>query len=186
MGVELLAAKAAGTLRRARAAEGQGADASSPPATTPDSEKAAGTPGEATGQAAGPLALVTSYRYFDDITVFSTVDLGTGRVVDVEAAQHLRTPLSDEEYEEAKALAKERSEEVKALYQRFGEQAQRLSAVQPVHGQGRPADSPGRPPDLPGRHERPELSPPVIDLTTRQVATPEPEAFPKPRPRPMT
>ncbi len=57
------------------------------------------------------------------MTVFATVDLGTGRVVNVEAAQHLRTPLSDEEYEEAKALARERSEQVKALYQKFGEQA---------------------------------------------------------------
>ena len=44
---------------------------------------------------AGPRAIVTSYRYFDDITVFSTVDLETGRVVKVEAAQHLRTPLSE-------------------------------------------------------------------------------------------
>ncbi len=47
----------------------------------------------------GPLAIVTSYRYFDDITVFSTVDLATNRVVRVEAAQHLRTPLSQTEFE---------------------------------------------------------------------------------------
>ena len=47
----------------------------------------------------GPLAVVTSYRYFDDITVFSTIDLGTGRLVKVEAAQHLRTPLSDAEFD---------------------------------------------------------------------------------------
>ena len=36
-------------------------------------------------KAPGPLAVVTWYRYFDDITVFSTVDLGTGKVVAVEA-----------------------------------------------------------------------------------------------------
>ena len=32
---------------------------------------------------ANPRAVVTSYRYFDDLTVFSTIDLGTGKVVEV-------------------------------------------------------------------------------------------------------
>ena len=57
----------------------------------------------------GPLAIVTSYRYFDDITVFSTIDLGTGKVVKLEAAQHLRTPLSDGEFDEACDLARARA-----------------------------------------------------------------------------
>src|SRR5262249_40204717 len=41
------------------------------------------TPKEKAG-GAGPLAIVTSYCYFDDVTVFSTIDLGTGRVIAVE------------------------------------------------------------------------------------------------------
>ena len=65
---------------------------------------------------------MTSYRYFDDITVFSTVDLATNRVVKVEAAQHLRTPLSQTEFDEAKEMAREKSAEVKQLYERFGDQ----------------------------------------------------------------
>ena len=56
--------------------------------------------------ARGPLALVTSYRYLDDITVFATVDLGARRIVNLEAAQHLRTALSDEEFAAAKAPAR--------------------------------------------------------------------------------
>ena len=82
-----------------------------------DDEKAKARP-----TAPGPLAVVTSYRYFDDITVFSTVDLGKGKVVAVEAAQHLRTPLSEAEFEEAQELAREKSDEVKQLYERFGKQ----------------------------------------------------------------
>ena len=68
------------------------------------------------------MAIVTSYRYFDDITVFSTVDLKTNRVVKVEAAQHLRTPLSQTEFEAAQAMARDKGEEVKQLYDRFGDQ----------------------------------------------------------------
>src|ERR1700733_15121835 len=59
----------------------------------------------------GTLAVVTWYRYFDDITVFSTVDLGKAKVVAGEAVQHLRTPLSSGEFEEAQELAREKSDE---------------------------------------------------------------------------
>jgi hypothetical protein len=132
----------------------------------------------------GPLALVTSYRYFDDITAFATVDLATGRIVNLEAAQHLRTPLSDEEFEDAKALAKERSEEVKALYQKFGA---RLS-VYPQFSQFTVKDDPRihRVIHLTYRVGTKDLSypRPLIDLTTRQVSTPAAEDFPQPsRPR---
>src|SRR5262249_10807428 len=77
---------------------------------------------KAAAKAAGPRAVVTSYRYFDDITVYSTIDLQTGRVVDVQAAQHLRTPLSDDEYEEAQAMVRAKSDEVKKLYEQYGDQ----------------------------------------------------------------
>ena len=109
----------------------------------------------------GPRAIVTSYRYFDDITVFSTVDLGTGQVVKVEAAQHLRTPLSESEFEEAVEMAREKSEPGQAALRAIRRPAHGLSAVQPVHRQGRPAGPSGRSPDLPRRQARPELSAPA-------------------------
>jgi Cu2+-containing amine oxidase len=131
----------------------------------------------------GPLAVVTSYRYFDDITVFATVDLGTGRVVDLQAAQHLRTALSAEEFEEAKVLARDQSEPVKALYQRFGDKL----SVYPQFSQYTAKDDPRvhRVVHLTYRVGTRDLSypRPVIDLTTRRVVTPEPEAEPRPRPR---
>ena len=43
------------------------------------------------------------------------------------------TPLSDGEFDEAKELAREKSDEVKQLYERFGKELTRLPAVQPVH-----------------------------------------------------
>ncbi len=100
VGVELLAAPGSSAAAEKRAADAKDGEPAPP---------AAGEPGKADEKEKapkpGPLALVTSYRYFDDITVFSTIDLGTGRVVKVEAAQHLRTPLSDSEFEDACALA---------------------------------------------------------------------------------
>jgi hypothetical protein len=132
----------------------------------------------------GPLAVVTSYRYFDDITVFSTVDLGTGRVVKVEAAQHLRTPLSDVEFEDAVELAREKSEDVKALYERFGK---RLS-VYPQFSQFTVKDDPtiNRVVHLTFRVGKRDLSHPrpQVNLTTREVETPAPEAEDEPRPKP--
>jgi hypothetical protein len=129
----------------------------------------------------GPLAVVTSYRYFDDITVFATVDLGTRRVVDLQAAQHMRTALSDDEFEEAKALARDRSDPVKALYQRFGEKL----SVYPQFSQFSRKDDPRvhRVVHLTYRVGTKDLSypRPLVDLTTRQVTTPAPEEFSKPR-----
>jgi hypothetical protein len=126
----------------------------------------------------GPLAVVTSYRYFDDITVFATVDLGTRKVVDLQAAQHMRTALSDEEYEEAKKLALQRSEPVKALYQRFGEKL----SVYPQFSQYATRDDPRvhRVVHLTFRVGTKDLSypRPAVDLTTREVTTPLPEEFP--------
>jgi hypothetical protein len=129
----------------------------------------------------GPRAVVTSYRYFDDITVFTTVDLGTGRVVKVDAAQHLRTPLSDAEFEEAKALARERSEPVKALHDRFGDQV----TVYPQFSQFTRKDDPRihRVVHLTYRVGKRDLSypRPEVDLTTREVETPGPIAEPAPK-----
>jgi hypothetical protein len=130
------------------------------------------------GKAKGPgaRAVVTSYRYFDDITVFSTIDLGTGRVVKVEAAQHLRTPLSDAEFEEAVELAREKSDEVKALYERFGKQL----SVYPQFSQFKVKDDPriNRVVHLTYRLGKRDLSypRPQVNLTTREVETPAPEA----------
>ena len=156
-----------------------------PPGGSPENTTKAGESEKATTKplaaVRGPLALVTSYRYFDDITVFATVDLGAGRIVNLEAAQHLRTALSDEEYEEAKALARERSEQVMALYQKFGDNL----SVNPQFSQFTVKDDPRihRVIHLTYRVGTRDLSypRPIVDLTTREVATPAPEVFPKPR-----
>jgi hypothetical protein len=133
----------------------------------------------------GPRAVVTSYRYFDDITVFSTVDLATGRIVNVEAAQHLRTPLSDAEFEEAKELAREKSDEVKRLYERFGKELR----VFPQFSQFTVKDDPriNRVVHLTYRVGKRDLSypRPEVNLTTNEVETPAPdrEAEPAAKPR---
>ena len=124
-------------------------------------------------------AVVTSYRYFDDLTVFSTIDLNTGKVVEVQAAQHMPTPLSDGEYEEAIALGREKSDEVKRLYERFGDQL----TVYPQFSQFTVKDDPRRHRvvHLNYRVGKRDLSypRPQVDLTTRQVVVPAPEAEPK-------
>jgi hypothetical protein len=123
----------------------------------------------------GTRAIVTSYRYFDDITVFSTIDLDTGRVVKVEAAQHLRTPLSQVEFDEAQEMAREKSDEVKQLYERFGDQI----SVYPQFSQFTINDDPRvhRVVHLNYRVSKRDLSypRPRVDLTTRQVELPSPE-----------
>ena len=115
--------------------------------------------------------MVTSYRYFDDITVFATVDLGTGRVVEVQAAQHLRTALSEGEYEEAKAMARQRSEPVKELFEKFGDKL----SVYPQFSQYTPKGDPRvhRVVHLTYRVGTKDLSypRPMVDLTTREVVT---------------
>jgi hypothetical protein len=162
--------------------------AESKPSNTKQDNGKAETPNEKAGtrlqpRAPGPLAVVTSYRYFDDITVFATVDLGTGRVVGLEAVQHLRTALSDEEFEDARALARQRSDEVKALYAKFGDRI----TVYPQFSQYTVKDDPRvhRVVHLTYRVGTRDLSypRPFIDLTTRQVTTPPPEAIPAPRRR---
>jgi hypothetical protein len=128
---------------------------------------------------AKPRAVVTSYRYFDDITVFSTIDLTTGKVVDVQAAQHVPTPLSDGEFDEAVERAREKSDEVKRLYQRFGDEL----TVYPQFSQFVVKDDPRRHRvvHLNYRVGKRDLSypRPQVDLTTREVVVPAPEEEPK-------
>lgn len=170
VGVELMTAKEG---KEPEQAEGK-PSGTEPPADRPKGEA------KAPRKVHGPLAVVTSYRYFDDITVFATVDLGTSRVVAVEAAQHLRTALSDEEYEEAQAMARERSDEVKSLFQKFGDQL----SVYPQFSQHTVKGDPRvhRVVHLTYRVGTKDLSypRPYVDLTTREVTTPGPEAFPAP------
>jgi hypothetical protein len=133
---------------------------------------------------ANPRAVVTSYRYFDDLTVFSTVDLTTGKVVEVQAAQHIPTPLSDGEYDEAIDLGRERSEEVQRLYQQFGDQL----TVYPQFSQFTVKGDPRRHRvvHLNYRVGKRDLSypRPQVDLTTRNVVVPAPEPEAKaPAPR---
>jgi hypothetical protein len=129
----------------------------------------------------GPRAIVTSYRYFDDITVCTTVDLGTGQIVKVDAAQHLRTPLSEPEFDEAVAIARQRSEPVQALYQRFADQL----TVYPQFSQFAVKDDPRihRVVHLTYRVGKRDLSypRPEVDLTTREVETPGPTDVPAPK-----
>jgi Cu2+-containing amine oxidase len=120
-------------------------------------------------------AIVTTYRYHDDTTVFTTVDLNTGKLIDVQSLQHIQTPLSDGEFKAAQELARERSEEIKSLYERFGK---RLS-VYGQFSQYTPNDDPRvhRVVHLLYRVDKRDLSAPrpVVDLTTRDVKVPKPE-----------
>jgi len=183
VGVELLAPKetsAPATKEAAPPAEGDEPSKTKPQEEEKEPEKE--KPKEK-AKGAGPLAVVTSYRYFDDITVFSTIDLGTGRIVKVEAAQHLRTPLSDAEFEEATELAREKSDEVKKLYERFGNQL----SVYPQFSQFTVKDDPriNRVVHLTYRVGKRDLSypRPQVNLTTREVETPAPEAGDEPKAR---
>jgi len=141
----------------------------------PDREKAKP---KVKAKAPGPRAVVTSYRYFDDITVFSTIDLESGRVVDVQAAQHFPTPLSDAEFEMAVVVARDKSEEVKKLYEQFGDQLK----VYPQFSQFTVKDDPRfhRVVHLNYRIGKHDLSypRPQVDLTSRQVEIPAPETDP--------
>ncbi len=135
-----------------------------------------------TAKAPAPRAVVTSYRYFDDITFYATVNLNTGRVVDVQAAQHIPTPLSDTEFDEAVAAAREKSDEVKKLYETYGEQLK----VYPQFSQYTVKDEPRvhRVVYLNYRLGKHDLSypRPQVNLTAREVRTPDPEPDPD-RPR---
>ena len=120
-------------------------------------------------------AVVTTYRYLDDTTIYSTVDLSTGRTIDVSTVQHLQTPLSDGEFEAAKALAKEQSVVVKALYDRFGKRIE----VYAQFSQYTPKDEERvhRVVLILYRVDKRDLSAPrpTVDLTTRQVTISKPE-----------
>ena len=84
VGVELLSAR-----EPERSAESEGLKPNADTSKPSESDKAGGTARtNPPFKTRGALALVTSYRYFDDVTVFATVDLGTGRIVNLEAAQH--------------------------------------------------------------------------------------------------
>jgi hypothetical protein len=123
---------------------------------------------------ASPKAVVTTYRYFDDTTIYSTVDLATGRTIGVSTAEHMQTPLSDGEFEAAKALAREQSEEVKALYEKFGKRIE----VYAQFSQYTPKDEERvhRVVLILFRVDKRDLSAPrpMVDLTTRKVTIPKP------------
>jgi hypothetical protein len=173
VGVELWRPKE-GTGNGARQGEQGGAaePVPSPPEPAPD----ASTPH------AGPLAIVTCYRYHDDTTVFATIDVGSGRVVRVETAVHLRTPLSREEFEEAQQLALEQSEPVQRLYQQHGPRLTVYPQFSQLAVKGDPRLH--RVVHLTYRLGNRDLSypRPIIDLTTREVTTPAPPEPPRPRP----
>ncbi len=177
IGVELLDTKEPAPAAEADVAKEAEApkDADAAKKTEPPTQKP-GTP--------GPRAVVTSYRYFDDITVFSTIDLGTGRVVDVQAAQHMRTPLSDDEFDDSQILAREKSDEVKKLYERFGDRIKVAPQFSQYSVKGDPRVH--RVVHLTYRIGKRELSypRPQVDLTTLTVETPAPEPLPADRDRP--
>jgi hypothetical protein len=147
-----------------------------PDKTKPAPEKKDDEKAKPADKEPGPLAVVTWYRYFDDITVFATVDLGKAKIVSVEAVQHLRTPLSADEFEEAQELAREKSDEVKQLYERFGKD---LSAY-PQFSQYTLEDDPrvNRVVHVTYRVGKRDLSypRPEVNLTTRKVEVPRPDA----------
>lgn len=149
------------------------------PSREPARENAPAGPEGDAAKTPNPRAVVTSYRYYDDLTVFSTVDLKIGKIVDVQVAQHLPTPLSDGEYEEAIGLARDGSDEVRRLYERFGDQL----TVYPQFSQFTIKGDPRRHRvvHLNYRVGKRDLSypRPQVDLTTRRVVVPSPEAEPK-------
>ncbi|HEY2159301.1 MAG TPA: hypothetical protein VGH33_26985 [Isosphaeraceae bacterium] len=120
-------------------------------------------------------AVVTSYRYLDDTTIYATVDLATGQTIDVKSVQHMQTPLSDGEFQAAKALARERSDDVKALYRQFGDRVEASCQFSQYTPDGE--DRVHRVVHMLYRIDRRDLSAPrpVVDLTTQKVVVPRPE-----------
>ena len=133
----------------------------------PEADPAGGPP---------PRAVVISYRYDDDTTVYATVDLATGRTVDISSAQHMRTPLSDGEFEAAKALARDQVEEVRALQARYTGRIETYCQFSQYVPEGE--ERVHRVVHLLYRVDKRDLSAPrpVVDLTTRTVVVPPPEA----------
>jgi hypothetical protein len=120
-------------------------------------------------------AVVTSYRYLDDTTIYATVDLATGKTIDVKTVQHMQTPLSDGEFQAAKALARERSDDVKALYQQFGDRVEAYCQFSQYTPDGEQRVH--RVVHMLYRIDRRDLSAPrpVVDLSTQKVIVPRPE-----------
>ena len=104
----------------------------------------------------------------------AVVDLETGKTTNLDAAQHVRTPLSGDEYAFAQALAKEKSEEVKALFAKYGDRIE----VYPQYSQYTPdGDTRNhRVVRLTYRVGGRDLSVPrpIVDLTTLKVEVPKP------------
>ena len=148
VGVELLRAKATAETREPTKMKPTKADTGQPRRKQKANRK---TRQGARPEKTGPLAVVTSYRYFDDITVFSTVDLGTGQVVDVEAAQHLRTAALGRRIRGSQGPGARAERAGEGTLRAVRRRAHCLSPVQPVHRQGRSAGPSRGPPDLPGR-----------------------------------
>ncbi len=121
-------------------------------------------------------AVVTTYRYFDDATIYTTVDLESGEALEVETAQHMPTPLSDGEYEAAKKLAREKSEEVKALHEKFGKRLEAYAQFSQYVPDGETRVH--RVVIILYRVDKRDLSAPrpVVDLTTREVTINNPPA----------
>ena len=124
----------------------------------------------------GGRAVVTIYRYEDDSTVYSTVDLASGRVVESQTAQHARTPLSDGEYQSAQELASEQVAEVRELKAKFGPRLTTYAQFSQYTPEGE--DRVHRVVHILYRVDKRDLSVPrpVVDLTTQTVKVPAPEA----------
>ena len=140
---------------------------------SPKDKTGANPPAVAEGESG--RAVVTIYRYEDDSTVYSVVDLAGGRVVDTQSARHMRTPLSDGEYQFAQDLAIEKVAEVRDLREKFGPRLE----VYPQFSQYTPEgeDRVHRVVHLLYRVDKRDLSAPrpVVDLTTQTVTVPAPE-----------
>ena len=120
-------------------------------------------------------AVVTSYRYLDDTTIYATVDLATGKTIDVQAVQHMQTPLSDGEFQAARTLARERSDDVQALYKQFGDRVEAYCQFSQYTPDGETRVH--RVVHMLYRIDKRDLSAPrpVVDLTTQKVIVPRPE-----------
>ena len=121
-------------------------------------------------------AVVTIYRYEDDSTVYSVVDLASGKVVDSQTTQHARTPLSDGEYQAAQDLATERVAEVRELKAKFGKRLSTYAQFSQFTPEG--DERVHRVVHILYRVDKRDLSAPrpVVDLTTQTVTVPAPEA----------
>ena len=84
---------------------------------------------------------------------------GHGQGRRVEALQHLAdATFRSSEFEEAQELAREKSDEVKQLYERFGKELSAYPQFSQFTLEDDPQGQSGRAPDLPRRQARPELS----------------------------